>query len=57
MNQETQRQPAESEIKETRRPYAPPAFIASRGFERQSLSCAGGMVTSNAQLQGCTFKS
>ncbi|MEE2644166.1 MAG: hypothetical protein VYD19_04480 [Myxococcota bacterium] len=57
MNQETQRQPAQSEIKETRRPYAPPAFIASRGFERQSLSCAGGMVSSNAQLQGCTFKS
>ena len=56
MTQENKRQPEQNEIKETRRPYNPPAFIASRGFERQSLSCAGGMVSSSISL-ACTFKS
>ena len=40
-----------------RRPYSPPAFLVARAFERQSLSCSGGMISANRFPQGCTFKS
>jgi hypothetical protein len=40
-----------------RRPYEPPAFIISRAFERQALSCAGCLNQSASFPAFCAMRS
>lgn len=41
----------------TRRPYQKPAFIVSKAFERQALSCAGCLNQTSAFPAFCAMRS
>ena len=43
--------------KKVRRPYQAPAFIVSKAFERQALSCAGCLNQSSSWPSFCGMRS
>lgn len=43
--------------KKARRPYQAPAFIVSKAFERQALSCAGCLNQSSSWPSFCGMRS
>ena len=46
-----------SSTKKVRRPYQAPAFIVSKAFERQALSCAGCLNQSSSWPSFCGMRS
>ena len=46
-----------TEVKSARRPYEKPAFIVSKAFERQALSCAGCLNQTSAFPAFCAMRS
>ncbi len=48
---------SEGAARAPRRPYEPPAFVVSRAFERQALSCAGCLNQSASFPAFCAMRS